>query len=382
MSSSSSGAQPAAASSSASLPPVPTLNSWPHFSSINSLNNLGILPGVKSIASLSSADLVQKGAVNKMGNLAQVKSMESMGKNDSYAFLEIFFGDRSSTNLSLLAGAGNSIGTALGGSSTGMRDLRMRTTAEDDDEIGLSLEDETPTAQQQQQQPNSQKKEEFPVPASTTSMAGTLVSSIHTIPVAASNDSSPAPDRGVASTNTLKRAFDDAFAARGLMAVSRSSERLTDLALPAKMQRTLSQDFLRKHLEQQDTFHQQQAYGQFGLESSNDVSKMAGTNSTQSAQQPQHSGQAPGEPQQNSGLTSSKSWQSVPVPSETKCALCHQTNVDTQLRPCGHMFHEVCLKKSLCSGDGQPPKCPCDNVAIQSALLAVPTADASATVTT
>ena len=27
-----------------------------------------------------------------MGNLAQVKSMESMGKNDSYAFLEVFFG--------------------------------------------------------------------------------------------------------------------------------------------------------------------------------------------------------------------------------------------------------------------------------------------------
>ena len=87
---------------------VPTLNSWPHFSSITSLNNLGTIPGVKSIASLSGFDLSSKGSLTKMGNIAHVKSMESMGKNDSYAFLEVFFGDRSSTNLSGMGGGASS----------------------------------------------------------------------------------------------------------------------------------------------------------------------------------------------------------------------------------------------------------------------------------
>ena len=53
---------------------VPTLNSWPHFSSVSSLNNLGTMPGVKSITSLSGADLAKQGPVNTIGNLAQVKS--------------------------------------------------------------------------------------------------------------------------------------------------------------------------------------------------------------------------------------------------------------------------------------------------------------------
>jgi hypothetical protein len=48
------------------------------------------------------------------------------------------------------------------------------------------------------------------------------------------------------------------------------------------------------------------------------------------------------------------------------------TGVDTQLRPCGHMFHERCLKPSLQVPVGQP-KCPIDNTPIQSALLAIPT---------
>lgn len=90
--------------SSGRLVNVPTLNSWPHFSSVSSLNNLGTMPGVKSITSLSAADLVKQGAVNSVGNLAQVKSVESMGKNDSYAFLEVFFGDRSSNALSSMGG--------------------------------------------------------------------------------------------------------------------------------------------------------------------------------------------------------------------------------------------------------------------------------------
>ena len=46
----------------------------------------------------------------------------------------------------------------------------------------------------------------------------------------------------------LKRAYDDALAARGLISVRRSCEKLTDLALPAKMQRTLSQEFLRQQM--------------------------------------------------------------------------------------------------------------------------------------
>lgn len=57
---------------------VPSLSSWPHFSSVSSLNNLGGLQGVKSITNLSAADLSSQGCLNKMGNLAQVKSIENM----------------------------------------------------------------------------------------------------------------------------------------------------------------------------------------------------------------------------------------------------------------------------------------------------------------
>ena len=57
---------------------VPTLSSWPHFSSVSSLNNLGGIQGVKSITNLSAADLSSQGNLNKMGNLAQVKSIENM----------------------------------------------------------------------------------------------------------------------------------------------------------------------------------------------------------------------------------------------------------------------------------------------------------------
>jgi hypothetical protein len=57
---------------------VPSLNSWPHFSSVSSLNNLGTMTGVKSITNMSGADLVSQGSLNKKGNLAQVKSIENM----------------------------------------------------------------------------------------------------------------------------------------------------------------------------------------------------------------------------------------------------------------------------------------------------------------
>lgn len=65
---------------------VPSLSSWPHFSSVSSLNNMGSstagnnlgLKGVKSITNLSAADLSSQGNLNKMGNLAHVKSIENM----------------------------------------------------------------------------------------------------------------------------------------------------------------------------------------------------------------------------------------------------------------------------------------------------------------
>eukprot|EP00531_Pseudo-nitzschia_arenysensis_P004544 CAMPEP_0116156600 /NCGR_PEP_ID=MMETSP0329-20121206/22916_1 /TAXON_ID=697910 /ORGANISM="Pseudo-nitzschia arenysensis, Strain B593" /LENGTH=505 /DNA_ID=CAMNT_0003653689 /DNA_START=261 /DNA_END=1778 /DNA_ORIENTATION=+ len=197
------------------LTSVPTLNSWPHFSSVSSLNNLGTMPGVKSITSLSAADLAKQGPVNTLGNLAQVKSSENMGKNDSYAFLEVFFGDRSSNNLSSMGGAG------------AYKDQRgVKREREEDNDVGLSLEDESPAGNVIKQESGSVASSGF----GTSNPYGMDKSSTD-------------------SSDTLKRAYDDAMAARGLMSVSRSSEKLTDLVLPAKMQRTLSQEFMRQDQE-------------------------------------------------------------------------------------------------------------------------------------
>ena len=66
------------AGEAANVPASASLASWPHFSSVSSLNNLGGLQGVKSITNLSAADLSSQGNLNKMGNLAQVKSIENM----------------------------------------------------------------------------------------------------------------------------------------------------------------------------------------------------------------------------------------------------------------------------------------------------------------
>lgn len=324
---------------------VPTLNSWPHFSSVSSLNNLGTMPGVKSITSLSGVDLANQGPVNRVGNLAQVKSVESMGKNDSYAFLEVFFGDRSQTALS---------------SALGTKDQRgVKRERDEDNDVGLSLEDESPSASNMKQESSGSSEAPGSDPNTTPFMS----------PGGKDND----------STGTLKRAYDDALAARGLMSVSRSCEKLTDLALPAKIQRTLSQEYLR----QQQT---QQQYGQFQYTSAPPVSSDQQSSPTQTASQ-QYPGQHPGQQQQqvqqqyqHSGDQKRIGFASEPndtnasveVPSATKCALCQQTDVDTQLRPCGHMFHERCLKPSLQAPMG-PPKCPVDHIPMQSALLAVPT---------
>lgn len=327
---------------------VPTLNSWPHFSSVSSLNNLGTMPGVKSITSLSQADLAKQGPVNTIGNLAQVKSVESMGRNDSYAFLEVFFGDKSSTNLNQMVSKDSQRG--------------VKREREEDNDVGLSLEDESPAT-------NTPKKDG----------SGALQSGdVGTTPFGMDKINSD-------STGTLKRAYDDALAARGLISVSRSCEKLTDLALPAKIQRTLSQEFMRHQQEKQQ--QQQQAtsapaqtqqYAQYQYSAAPATSDPNASHSTSSQQYPgQHPGQQvqemdPSQGRVSQGSNSGETKGSVEVPSATKCAICHQTDVDTQLRPCGHMFHERCLKPSLQAPMG-PPCCPIDQIPIQSALLAVPT---------
>lgn len=312
---------------------VPSLNSWPHFSSITSLNNLGTLPGVKSITSLSGVDLSSKGNLNKMGNIAQVKSMESMGKNDSYAFLELFFGDRSSNNLS-----------GMGGSLSNKGMLGTKQHGEEDNEIGLSLEDESPS---------HTTRKEFHAQSSLNQNTA-FGSSI------SSNLGQTQEDTGY-----LKRAYDDALAARGLMSVSRSCENLSDLELPAKIQRTLSQEFLNKEQEQQVRQHVQQQKDQIYLQQQQ--------NKFQSQQYP---GQQATEPQgtDNERVVLGNNAMHddlVQVSSSALCALCSQINIDTQLRPCGHMFHERCIKPSL-SVTGEQPKCPIDDIPIHSAVLAVP----------
>lgn len=321
------------------LSSVPTLNSWPHFSSVSSLNNLGTMPGVKSITSLSAADLAKQGPVNTVGNLAQVKSSENMGKNDSYAFLEVFFGDRSSTNLS-----------SMGGASTGAyKDQRgVKRERDEDNDVGLSLEDESPAA-------NGHSIKQETAGASAASSFG------------ASNPygmDKPAND----SSDTLKRAYDDAMAARGLMSVSRSSEKLTDLVLPAKMQRTLSQEFMR---QQQEKKHQQT------LPPQQYVPYQYTPSPTKPVANDKDSYQYPAQPSaqsdQSTSVNSSGVSNSVSVPTATECASCHLTNVDTQLRPCGHMFHEKCLKSSLQASMDTKPKCAVCQVPIESALLAIPT---------
>jgi hypothetical protein len=332
---------------------VPSLNSWPHFSSISSLNNLGTMTGVKSITSMSGADLASQGNLNKMGNLAQVKSMESlsMGKNDSYAFLEVFFGDRSMSSTNMLGSNG--------------RDHRgVKRERDEDNDVGLSLDEDAPAA-------TGKSMENSP-------MLGT-----------------PLKD-GAGDTGTLKRAYDDALAARGLISVSRSSERLTDLVLPAKMQKTLSQEFLRQHQTQAAQLQspQQSQYGQQYMYSAPAPVAVAPVSQQYPGQHPQQQ-QASGAPQQQyhqqqansapqqyqqqgqgSVLSSDPSIANatVEVRSDAKCAMCQGMCVDTQLRPCGHMFHERCLKPSLQTPMGQP-KCPIDSIPIQSALLAVPTDD-------
>eukprot|EP00934_Nitzschia_sp_Nitz4_P009276 Nitzschia sp. Nitz4//scaffold3_size479765//229529//231732//NITZ4_000096-RA/size479765-augustus-gene-1.568-mRNA-1//1//CDS//3329550746//9266//frame0 len=345
-----------------------SLTSWPHFSSVSSLNNLGTMPGVRSITSLSGADLAKQGPVNTVGNLAQVKSTESMGKSDSYAFLEVFFGDRSSNNLSQMWGNNSGRG--------------VKRDREEDNDVGLSLDDEASPSMSHSRKDHS--------------------NGVHS----GNSDSMSNPfgmdKNNGESTDTLKGAFDDAMAARGLISVSRSCEKLTDLVLPTKVQRTLSQEYQGQQHHQQPVQHQtmhQQSHMQQSMQHHSQVHQAPSSHGHQSYTQYQYSpapadnnlmgssdnrqypGQHPGQQMHSQSSQERRSSYSsnptdanasVEVPSATKCAICHQTNVDTQLRPCGHMFHERCLKPSLQAPIG-PPKCPVDHIPIQSALLAIPT---------
>lgn len=258
----------------------------------------------------------------------------SQGRGDSFAFLEVFFDD-------------NKSGISGGSSQRGIKRER-----EDDDAIGLSLDGDdggTPVAV------NSNK----PNPVEAGNEAENILSSVPVL----EDDTAEDSDGG-----QLKRAYDDALAARGLIAVRRSCEKLTDLALPAKMQRTLSQEYIRQHA-------QGQHMGDFFSSSNSQYAPQANT----TASAPNTGGMFPTDTntmpssQTDQPMNPDPTSTSVQVPSSTKCALCSTVSVDTQLRPCGHMFHGRCLKPSLQNALG-PPKCPLCDTSMQSAILAVPTA--------
>jgi hypothetical protein len=245
--------------------------------------------------------------------------------------LEVFFDDKS--------------GLANSTHSSGQRGLKR--DRDDDDAIGLSLDGDDGTSPGQQFKPSA---EQAPAPASGAPTPAPLPED--------GNDNVDGTD---AEGGKLKRAYDDALAARGLIAVRRSCEKLTDLALPAKMQRTLSQEYIRQH-------NQGQPMGDFF--STNNSAYAPNRNNGSSQQLQQYPTQQTVSMDANGDPTVANA-SSVEVPSSTKCSLCSSTNVDTQLRPCGHMFHGRCLKPSLQNATG-PPQCPMCNTPMQSAILAVP----------
>ena len=189
----------------------------------------------------------------------------------------------------------------------------------------------------------------------------------------------PLPVGDIDENEELKRNYDDALAARGLLSVSRSCEKLTDL--PMKMQRTLSQEFLR-HQFAGSSFCSTSSWGQQShLPWDIQQTRHPGEdlqdqdcddhNHEQDYQHyqvtPAHSLAPQSTPLSDPSMASA----SVEVPASTRCAVCLQVNVDTQLLPCGHMFHGRCLKPSLQNALG-PPTCPIDSIPMQSAVLAVP----------
>jgi len=328
---------------------VPSLNSWPHFSSVSSLNNL-TMTGVKSITNMSGADLVSMGSLNKKGNLAHIKSLENTGRADSYAFLEVFF-DNPNTS----------------GGNDNRRGIKR--DRDEDDNVGLSLDGDDTTS------------------LSTNTHSNTTTSGTN-IKAPGAPTAAPLPPDGK-DNEGLKRAYDDAMAARGLISVSRSSEKLTDLVLPSKMQRTLSQEYLKSMNSGGSTTFTSYSFASNSPQASaaNTSSSTIPTPVSSTVSNQQYPGQPPQQQYQNSLIQKnnnedpSPNSTSVEVPATTKCALCGCINVDTQLRPCGHMFHGRCLKPSLQQAMG-PPKCPIDHITMQSAVLAVPTVEVCLSITT
>mmetsp|Transcript_6138 Transcript_6138/g.13250 ORF Transcript_6138/g.13250 Transcript_6138/m.13250 type:complete len:220 (+) Transcript_6138:2170-2829(+) len=161
------------------------------------------------------------------------------------------------------------------------------------------------------------------------------------------------------------------------MSVSRSCERLSDLSLPPKMQRSLSQDLIRRaQLGSSQHFMPYPCFISSSCTFPGQVSDLKPQQ--ESLQKKQKSEMVANtasdvvsvpisDPSMNSA--------SIEVPTTTTCCLCGNINVDTQLRPCGHMFHGPCLKPSLQNAVG-PPCCPIDNIPMLSAVLAIPTDNA------
>lgn len=332
---------------------VPSLNSWPHFSSVSSLNNLGTMTGVKSITNMSGADLVSQGSLNKKGNLAEVKSIESMGRADSYAFLEVFFDNNNA-------------------STPNQMQRGVKREREEDENVGLSLDGDEGTSS----------------PANATSNNTGTGNSGTSVPVGGPTSTGPETK----DKEGLKRAYDDAMAARGLISVSRSSEKLTDLALPEKMQRTISQNYIKSMNAGGSatftnfSFNNNSTTTQSNVpEPTPSTSTFNATNQTQNVagqNSQQFQAENGGHTHTIAPISDPSSNNAVEVPSTTKCAICGGMNVDTQLRPCGHMFHGRCLKPTLQKAVG-PPQCPIDGITMQSAVLAVPVDEhpANATIT-
>lgn len=266
------------------------------------------------------------------------------GRGDSYAFLEVFFDDKSGL-------ASRSSGDLNGGQRGVKRDRD-----EDDGAIGLSLDgDDQATGSPGQ------------APASAPQVAESGAPQPAPLPEDGKDSQVDGGGGSEPDGGTLKRAYDDAMAARGLMQVRRSCEKLTDLALPAKMQRTLSQEYIRQH-------NQGQPMGDF-FSTNNSLYAPNSLRSSASSSSQQLQQQYPLQQQNAASATDAMAGtggeRQVEVPSSTTCSLCTTIGVDTQLRPCGHMFHGSCLKPVLTASG--LPKCPICQTSMQSAILAVPT---------
>jgi len=242
--------------------------------------------------------------------LAHVKSVESLGRTDSFAFLEVLFDKNGSSGS--LGGPLQSLKRGRGSTGEGLEEMeeeeeghisrKLRTDSggiadEVDDDVGLCLEEEdkiSPIA---------------PLSTNTTKPSPTPPSSAY--PCA--EDATDLTEEAAG----IQRAYQDATAVRGLLAVHKSSENLKGLTLPSKMQKSLSQEF-------------------------------------------KHKLEPPSASPNNAAFT-------VKTAPTTLCGICNAEMVDTQIRPCGHMFHGACIRASL----KDDPVCPIDGRRLESAILAV-----------